>query len=260
MLGMTWSIGTLCLAAHSATGSNPLHSGIGLSVFVWQFLIASLKFLKIRARSGSRQMYPLAVSMPVYAGGEGGAAPLNAPPAPLPLGAACLLGIMMKALQQVYLLYTIELWIVNLIYSLKLTVCQTSFSKSWLVKFWALTLSDLIDCLCKFFSNWTSTTYSVIYSIYDIGCCNVNFLILLFFDSRLEVRWARWEWVIMGGRWVWWTRWPISVCKGIVATFRNGWSCEVHAVFSVWNVVWIGPRESEVECDWLYCMWLITVV
>ena len=51
-------------------------------------------------------MYSLAASAPVYAGGVIGAAlPLNAPPAPLPLGAAHLLGMVMKVLQQLYLLH-----------------------------------------------------------------------------------------------------------------------------------------------------------
>ena len=68
--------------------------------------MALLKFLKILANSGSRWMNPLAMLAPVYAGGVVGAAlPLNAPPAPLPLGAAHLLGIVTKVLQWLYPLH-----------------------------------------------------------------------------------------------------------------------------------------------------------
>ena len=50
-------------------------------------------------------MNPLAASIPVYAGGDVGAAlPLNAPPAPFPLGVDRLLGIVMRVLQQLFLL------------------------------------------------------------------------------------------------------------------------------------------------------------
>ena len=50
-------------------------------------------------------MYALPMSAPEYAGGEVVDAPLNAPPSPLPLCAACLLGIVMKVLQQLHPLY-----------------------------------------------------------------------------------------------------------------------------------------------------------
>ena len=60
---------------------------------------------KILLGSGSRWKYPLAASTPVYAGGVVGAVlPLNAPPTPLPLGAALLCGIVIRVLQQLYLL------------------------------------------------------------------------------------------------------------------------------------------------------------
>ena len=68
-------------------------------------------------RSGSCRIYPLAVSLPAYTGGAVGTAlPLNAPPAPLSLGAARLLGILMKVLQQVSLLccYRDEGCLINL--------------------------------------------------------------------------------------------------------------------------------------------------
>ena len=59
--------------------------------------------MKILQRSGSHSKYPLAASTPVYAGGAVGAPalPLNAPHAPLSLGADHLLGMVMKVLQWV---------------------------------------------------------------------------------------------------------------------------------------------------------------
>ena len=59
--------------------------------------------MKILLRSGSHWKNPLAASALVYAGGAAGASLLlNAPHAPLPLGAACLLGIVMRVLQWLY--------------------------------------------------------------------------------------------------------------------------------------------------------------
>ena len=52
--------------------------------------------------SGSLQMNALPASAPEYTGGVVGAAPLAAPSAPLPLGAAHLLRILMKVLQWLY--------------------------------------------------------------------------------------------------------------------------------------------------------------
>ena len=74
-------------------------------MFVPWALMALWSLSKILLRSGSCRIYPLVASVLVYTGGVGGAAlPLNAPPAPLPLGAAHLHGIVSKVLQQVFLL------------------------------------------------------------------------------------------------------------------------------------------------------------
>ena len=85
------SIGISCLAVCSATGSNPLRSGTVQLVFqlVVMYSLIQSKLLKILLRSGSVWRYLLAAPTPVYIGGVIGAPalPLNAPPAPLPLGA-----------------------------------------------------------------------------------------------------------------------------------------------------------------------------
>ena len=67
---------------------------------------AHSKSSKILLRSGSCWKYLLAASTPVYAGGDVGAPalPLKAPPAPLPLGADCLLRIVTMVQQQLFLL------------------------------------------------------------------------------------------------------------------------------------------------------------
>ena len=65
--------------------------------------MALSKSLRTLVTSGFLQMNALPASAPEYTGGVVGAAPLAAPPAPLPLGAAHLLRIMLKVQRQVLL-------------------------------------------------------------------------------------------------------------------------------------------------------------
>ena len=66
--------------------------------------MASSKSLRTLATSGFPWMNALPASAPEYAGGVVGAAPLNAP-APLPLSASGLFGIVTKVLQWMHLLH-----------------------------------------------------------------------------------------------------------------------------------------------------------